>query len=347
MGWFHKLLGSDSEPTSKNRNSDITPKEYKQLRDTYADLLKRGTTGNMGELKLDGVPSYDGSFTADLTDNEQTLLDQIMAHVTGRSANMTSADTVLGNTLNGQYMYADSNPYLQSAMQSATGELQSQYENVTVPQLESTFKTAGQNIGPMGSSPFATALAVQNGAYLSSVQKTVTDMAYQNYSQERQNQLNAVNQASALDQQSYEQLTGALQSEALPRLIEQYGIDQGVKEYQGRLTALLQLLGYEGDATTVHSSGGSGAGGGGAEVAGAGIAAVAGIAAAFASDRRLKTDIVPMKVQLRGIPLYEYRYRWDTPDKRRWGVMAQEVPAYARVIMPSGFLGVNYPALVR
>ena len=41
-----------------------------------------------------------------------------------------------------------------------------------------------------------------------------------------------------------------------------------------------------------------------------------------------------------------HAYRWE-PAVRRWGVMAQEAPDRARIVMPSGFLAVDYRALAQ
>lgn len=49
-----------------------------------------------------------------------------------------------------------------------------------------------------------------------------------------------------------------------------------------------------------------------------------GLLAAF-SDRRLKTDIKKIGDTDNDLPLYMFRYTWDSPDVRRIGLMAQDV----------------------
>lgn len=73
---------------------------------------------------------------------------------------------------------------------------------------------------------------------------------------------------------------------------------------------------------------------------------IATIAALFASDRRLKTDIVKLYERPDGLGVYLYRYLWS--PLRFIGVMAQEVLAVkpeAVVALPSGFLAVDYGRL--
>lgn len=65
------------------------------------------------------------------------------------------------------------------------------------------------------------------------------------------------------------------------------------------------------------------------------------------SDRRLKTDIEHVADDARGFGWYLWRYLWDRPGVRRFGVMAQEV----RAVVPwavadiGGVLAVDYEAL--
>lgn len=78
-----------------------------------------------------------------------------------------------------------------------------------------------------------------------------------------------------------------------------------------------------------------------------GLGAASSIASLFAafSDRRLKREIVPLNASINGTPLYAFAYRWDAPGERRIGVMADEAPAHAVHIHPSGFAVVRYDLL--
>jgi hypothetical protein len=78
-------------------------------------------------------------------------------------------------------------------------------------------------------------------------------------------------------------------------------------------------------------------------------AAFGGLLGAY-SDRRLKMDIEPTGERLEnGLPVYRYRYLWDAPDARRFGVMADEVrrivPDAVTTDPTSGFDRVNYAAI--
>jgi hypothetical protein len=67
------------------------------------------------------------------------------------------------------------------------------------------------------------------------------------------------------------------------------------------------------------------------------------------SDRRLKTDIRKLSDDARGFGWYVWRYLWDRPGTRRFGVMAQEVRHIrgAVVELPCGALAVDYGKLAQ
>lgn len=70
-----------------------------------------------------------------------------------------------------------------------------------------------------------------------------------------------------------------------------------------------------------------------------------GLLALAASDRRLKTDIVPIGKLKDGVNFYSYRYVWDRPGVERHGVMADEVKkVQPEAVMrhPAGFDMVDY-----
>lgn len=78
-----------------------------------------------------------------------------------------------------------------------------------------------------------------------------------------------------------------------------------------------------------------------------GLGAASTAASLFAafSDRRLKREITPLNESINGTPLYEFAYLWDAPGTKRTGVMADEAPAHAVHMHPSGFAMVDYGAL--
>lgn len=66
------------------------------------------------------------------------------------------------------------------------------------------------------------------------------------------------------------------------------------------------------------------------------------------SDRRLKTDIVPVG-EVGGLTVYDFRYEWDEPETVRRGYMADEVevlyPEALGPVMTDGYKTVRYDRL--
>jgi len=72
------------------------------------------------------------------------------------------------------------------------------------------------------------------------------------------------------------------------------------------------------------------------------LGSVAGLAAGFFSDRRLKSDVFKIGKTNGGIPVYQFRYHTDPVGTKRYGVMSDEVPAHAVHKHSSGFDVVDY-----
>lgn len=270
--------GSDVPPNSKLRNLDITPNQYKDLRTNYSDLFKSIFGGDQNALNtsLGAIPDYQGSYTAGMTGQEQSLIDQLFGNgLRGQT------EGLLGDTMSGKYLSPDSNPYLKQTADAALGDLKYQWENYMMPQLRSQFTGAGQTLGAgtFGSSPFDRATALASNEFNRQSADMLTSIYGQNYQQERDRQMGAV----PLQQQNTQELINTLQAVALPRLIEQYGIDQGVTEFRNRLNTLMQALGMGGQLSQVQQAGSTGtpqqdqSG----QVIGGGVMAAGAVAAAF------------------------------------------------------------------
>lgn len=339
------LLGSSGGklPSASDMQSlDITPEAYKKLRSGLGGLLQNVLTGGQkgsGSLSsaLAMVPQSTTKYAAPITAGEQSAIDKLLAGL-NPSAGDSAAAGLLTSTLNGDYLSPESNPYLQKSIEDAIAPLRQEYQNTIMPNLRIGATQNGQQINPYGSSVFDKASALAANEYMRNVSATATKIAGDNYSAERTRQQEAVTQQQAGTQQNVQNLVSTLNAVALPRLIEQYGIDAGTQEFNTRMANLLQMMGLAGQVSGVSNAGvqpsqpTQG-------VLGDLIKGGAAMGAAAMSDRRLKADIRPV-LSLPGKPtIYEFRYRGDPVF--RWGFMADEVPEEARVVMPNGFLGID------
>lgn len=118
------------------------------------------------------------------------------------------------------------------------------------------------------------------------------------------------------------------------------------------MSQLMALTNMVPDTTTYTQGSGSGTGtqqqGSGNNSAAAAASIMSALIMAFASDKRVKTDIELIGQDNRGVNWYNYRYKWDPPGTKRQGVMAQELLAKAPQFVfnfMDDMLGVDYAGL--
>lgn len=179
----------------------------------------------------------------------------------------------LGETIGGKYLSPESNPYLQSTLDSALNRAQSslmdQFGDIQRSD-RAAFARAGQN--PNASSPFAMARARAGADTKNALGNATSDITAQilggNYQAERGRQLAAQGQYAGLQGQQYGQeramqmgatdqatqqaqsrLMNAmrgLESAGLPRMIKDVGIERGLQDFQFRQNQMMNALGLGG-----------------------------------------------------------------------------------------------------
>ena len=291
----------------------------------------------------------------------------------GQYLNANPANAALSGIANGSELNPNSNPYMQGMANAANTNIINAYQTATAPQTTSEFEGAGrygsgamtsaQNIAQQG---LATQLAnAQNNLYGSMYQTnegnqlSAAQMLGNNYNTAAQQQLqgsyNAPNMVNSVNS-------------AISNLYNMGGNQQALE--QSQLNAPWQLLNnysnliqgqYGGNTSTTtpyytnSMAGAMGGAMGGAALGsmlssgssyGSTAGALGGALAGYYSDRRLKLDIVVTGAKLpNGLPVYRYRYLWDAPHVRRFGVMADDVRGvapHAIATDATGFDSVNY-----
>jgi len=213
---------------------DVTPSQYTKLRNPISDALS-------GMVKSGGMPQYGGSFTAPLTGHEQNLLNG--AYNASRPSQDTSnALDMLNNTVSGNYLSPSSNPFLHDAIQQAQDSVTRNFNQTVMPRLRSQATQQGQFVQSGGSSPFDRAAAIASQGLAHNLAGVASQMSMQNYQNERSNQLNAASQIPQIQSADLQRMLDGLHAQALPRLIQQHGIDAGLKEFRRQQDSLLQAL---------------------------------------------------------------------------------------------------------
>jgi hypothetical protein len=188
---------------------------------------------------LAGVPGTPGNLLqpAGMTAQETAGLKQLGARAT---PGMTPEKQLLNQTVKGRYL--GDNPFLQQYIQEAQRSTAQTYEEVLGRTLPGQFTKAGQQVQPGQSSAFDRAAAIQSRGLADALGGIATNIGFGAYESERERQQEAATQRAAIRQQEVEATLQNLQAQALPRLIQEKGLEQGRAEFNRRSTMLLQLL---------------------------------------------------------------------------------------------------------
>ncbi len=240
MGFLGDLFGG-SETTQGP--TDVTPEAFKALQQPVADILKNLFGGALGFAggSFPGVTDP-SRFTAGQTPQESDLLTRIGSLTGAPSGALGEAQSFLQSVLQGQGLSPESNPFLASTISAAQRPLIEQFNDIDLPNLISQFTGAGQRVQPGGSSAFDRAGAIATRGLTNALADISTNLSGQNFQAERQRQTQAATQASQLNTADIQNTIQGLQAVALPRLIDQFGIDRGLEEFNRRITTVLQAI---------------------------------------------------------------------------------------------------------
>lgn len=229
MGIFEDIFGgSNTQSQSTSTPTNMNP---------FTTNLQGPLTNSVTGLLQNGVPQYQPgtgpNLAAPIGANEQTTLNSLQAATSpGGGTNNYLSDSVAGK-------YVNQNPFLAGATTAAQRTTMNNLNDTLGRSLVGQFLAAGQNVNPTsGSSAFDTSA----GTYARNAAQTMGDIA-SNMGNNQYNTDRGLQQGAVTLQQGQVQgMINNLQAQALPRLIQQYGIDQGMALFQQQTTQLLQLL---------------------------------------------------------------------------------------------------------
>ncbi len=163
-----------------------------------ADKLKAGY-GDATSLYRQGAPDYYPNATiAPMSGYTQGATDWMAQRAMAGSPLTAAGQNELTKTLQGDYLNAG-NPQFSQAVQAAIRPVTEQYQNVVMPGIQSAFSDAGR----YGSGAHTGAFNDAASAYERNVGDISSNMAYQNYADERGNMLKAGLLAPEMAQQDY------------------------------------------------------------------------------------------------------------------------------------------------
>lgn len=213
---------------------------------------------------------YTGQRTADLNQTQLAGLGATANRAMQGSQEVGQARQQLGDTLSGAYL-SQGNPYLQSQIDQAQGDVVSQFNNVTRPMLDAQMARSG-SFGNSG-------LQQMQGQALSDLTKNLgsisSNLRYQNYGDERNRQFQGISLAPTLANQDYidaQALTGV--GDVLNRQ-SQAGLDQQYQNFLEARNYPRESLGVIGQALGLNSGNASSTQGPGVNPATAGLGGAA------------------------------------------------------------------------
>lgn len=229
LSFLQNLFGGSSQQSqSTSTPTDMTPAAYQTLRQPL--------TNSLTSLLDSGGPNYQGPLNAPIGANEQTQLGNLM----GQNGPGTDRSNLLSSTLQGNFLPGGSqqNPFLQAAITAAQRPTMQNLTETLTRDLPGRFTANGQMVQPQGSSAFDRAAGIATRGATQAMADIATNMSSNAYTTERQNQ----QQAIPMSQQEVQTGIQNLQAQALPRMIQELGIERGLAQFQQHTQNLLQIL---------------------------------------------------------------------------------------------------------
>lgn len=153
---------------------------------------------NAAKMYNQGPPRYyPGQPVAPMSGYSKDALDSMAQRAAYGSDVTRAAQGQLTNTINGKYL--NKNPYLQGAIDAAVRPITSAFEGSVMPGIDSNFSAAGR----YGSGLQGEAYNDANTALAQQIGDVSSQMAYQNYGDERQRQMQAMMFAPQMANQDY------------------------------------------------------------------------------------------------------------------------------------------------
>jgi hypothetical protein len=217
-------MGGFGKNKSESKQKPYVPASWIPLQGRSASVLT--------DL-MRGGPEYGGIFSVPMTSAESASLSGITG---AAGAGLDYGQDALDATMRGDFLRLDSNPFAQDAIRSAQRPILQAFEEGEILD-RFNFANAGHSLPE--SSPFARARSIATRGLADSLSDVSSDFLNRQFQAERQNQLAATDIARQLQGDQFQRRLEALQAQALPRLIAQYGVDQGLAEFRRRAELML------------------------------------------------------------------------------------------------------------
>jgi hypothetical protein len=162
------------------------------------DFLKSGFEQAKTDVLNRPLEYYSGQTVVDPSSQTNAALTSMENRATTGSPLQGSANTNLNKTLSGDFLDAG-NPYFKGMVERSIDPMRQEFQNVVNPGIDSSFAGAGR----YGSGAHAATRGSAADAYMRNVANTSASLGFQNYAQERGNQMQGVQMAPGLAAADY------------------------------------------------------------------------------------------------------------------------------------------------
>ncbi len=194
----------------------------------YAQPYAEQLMSRSADLSNKQYTPYTGQKIADLNSSQLYGIGKTQQQGTMGFQGQGDANDLYQQTVRGDFLNPESNPYLQKTFDTAAGRMASAYKNGTAAQTDSTF---GRN-GAFGGSAWQQAQQGNENAFGDSLANLATNTYGTNYNQERSNQLNAMQFAPQMQNMGYTDSQKLIGAGDIQRSYQQDLLNQGYGDWQ-------------------------------------------------------------------------------------------------------------------
>lgn len=187
--------GSKSTPQTTTQSTSSSPWSAQQ------PYLKEIFSEAQNQYQSDTPQYFPGQTVAPFSPETEQAQAAIYNRATTGSPLMLAGNQSMLDTIQGRYLDPSTNPGLQGAIEAAISPIRSEYQNVVAPGIDSAFVQSGR-YGP-SSNAWMTNRDMAADTYLRNVGGVASNLAYNNFLNERGLQANATANAPAYAQADY------------------------------------------------------------------------------------------------------------------------------------------------
>lgn len=232
---------------------DTTTTISKSEPPAYVQPYAKGLMNSAAQVASRPYEQYSGQRIADLDPYQQYGFEATAQRAISGSPVMNQAQSMTLNTLNGDYMSPDSNPWLKSTYDAAADRMGDAYARGTAATTQAQFN----NAGAFGGSAHREMTEANNRAFGDSLADLGNQIYGQNYQMERANQMNAAGMADQMAQSDYRDAQALIGVGDAYRGYTQDVLNQGYQDWKDQYDYPLTQMDILGNAINI-ASGGSG-----------------------------------------------------------------------------------------